>query len=156
LAYPASGRARSWQVSMMSSAVRSTTYIVGPLAKLLRTPAHAFGRCAVAVAEWRLKRFGERQCADASDRTPDYIGWQRSDIALGVRTSRIFQLGTQLDAAVVSAWLRDCLPKRPAWLDHDTVLGLTFAIKTFAAAVVALYIAFWAGLEDPRWSFLTV
>jgi uncharacterized membrane protein YccC len=28
--------------------------------------------------------------------------------------------------------------------------------KTFAASLLALYIAFWAGLEDPRWSFLTV
>jgi uncharacterized membrane protein YccC len=46
--------------------------------------------------------------------------------------------------------------KRPDWLDHQTAIGLTFAVKTFAASLLALYIAFWAGLDDPRWSFLTV
>src|SRR5262249_4155087 len=58
-------------------------------------------------------------------------------------------------AAVMSASLRDWLPKKPAWLDHQTALGLTFATKTFAASLLALYIAFWAGLDDPRWAFLT-
>jgi len=42
------------------------------------------------------------------------------------------------------------------WLEHQTANGLTFAVKTFAASLVALYIAFWAGLDDPRWAFLTV
>src|SRR6476646_445898 len=57
-------------------------------------------------------------------------------------------------AAVVPfpAWLL----KRPDWLDHQTAIGLTFAVKTFAASLLALYIAFWLGLDDPRWSFLTV
>src|SRR6266436_4567891 len=57
-------------------------------------------------------------------------------------------------AAVVPfpAWLL----KRPDWLDHQTAIGLTFAVKTFAASLLALYIAFWAGLDDPRWAFLTV
>ena len=66
------------------------------------------------------------------------------------------QLGALMKAAVVSVRLRDWLPKKPAWLDHQTVVGLTFAVKTFAAALLALYIAFWAGLDDPRWAFLTV
>jgi MFS-type transporter involved in bile tolerance (Atg22 family) len=48
------------------------------------------------------------------------------------------------------------LLKKPDWLDHQTAVGLTFAVKTFAASLLALYIAFWAGLDDPRWSFLTV
>jgi uncharacterized membrane protein YccC len=61
-----------------------------------------------------------------------------------------------MKAAVVSVSLRDWLLKRPGWLDHQTAVGLTFAVKTFAAALLALYIAFWAGLDDPRWSFLTV
>ena len=61
-----------------------------------------------------------------------------------------------MKAAVVSSPLRDWLPKKPAWLDHQTVVGLIFAVKTFAAALLALYIAFWAGLDDPRWAFLTV
>jgi uncharacterized membrane protein YccC len=52
--------------------------------------------------------------------------------------------------------LRDWLLKKPAWLDHETVVGLDFAVKTFAASLLALYIAFWAGLDDPRWAFLTV
>ena len=52
--------------------------------------------------------------------------------------------------------LRGWLLKKPDWLDHQTAIGLTFAAKTFAASLLALYIAFWAGLDDPRWSFLTV
>jgi uncharacterized membrane protein YccC len=61
-----------------------------------------------------------------------------------------------MKAAVVSVPLRNWLLKRPAWLDHQTEVGLIFAVKTFAASLLALYIAFWAGLDDPRWSFLTV
>ena len=61
-----------------------------------------------------------------------------------------------MKTAVVSASLRDWLPKKPEWLDHQTTVGLTFALKTFAASLLALYIAFWAGLDDPRWAFLTV
>jgi uncharacterized membrane protein YccC len=61
-----------------------------------------------------------------------------------------------MKAAVVSVSLRDWLLKKPGWLDHETAVGLTFAVKTFAASLLALYIAFWAGLDDPRWAFLTV
>jgi uncharacterized membrane protein YccC len=61
-----------------------------------------------------------------------------------------------MKAAVVSVPWRDWLLKKPAWLDHQTEIGLVFAVKTFAASLLALYIAFWAGLDDPRWSFLTV
>ena len=136
--------------------MRSTAYGMDPLAKLWRTLVHALGRCVITVAEWRLNRLAERQLADASDRIADDIGWQRGNIALAVRRRRVFQLQALTNAAVVSARLRGWLPKRPAWFDHQTVIGLTFAVKTFAAALAALYIAFWAGLEDPRWSFLTV
>src|SRR5215467_15231522 len=66
------------------------------------------------------------------------------------------RLGAPMKAGVVSVPLRDWLPKKPAWLDRQTAVGLTFAIKTFAASLLALYIAFWAGLDDPRWAFLTV
>jgi uncharacterized membrane protein YccC len=66
------------------------------------------------------------------------------------------QLGALMKAAVAGAWLRDRLLKKPDWLDHQTAAGLTFAVKTFAASLLALYIAFWAGLDDPRWAFLTV
>jgi uncharacterized membrane protein YccC len=61
-----------------------------------------------------------------------------------------------MTTAVPSVPLRDWLFKKPAWLDHETVVGVSFAVKTFAASLLALYIAFWAGLDDPRWSFLTV
>src|SRR5947209_1997989 len=61
-----------------------------------------------------------------------------------------------MKAAVVSVPLRDWLFKKPEWLDHQTAVALTFAVKTFAASLLALYIAFWAGLDDPRWAFLTV
>jgi uncharacterized membrane protein YccC len=61
-----------------------------------------------------------------------------------------------MTAAVASASWRDWLLEKPGWLDHQTAVGLIFAVKTFAAAMLALYIAFWAGLDDPRWAFLTV
>src|SRR5712692_2698636 len=61
-----------------------------------------------------------------------------------------------MKAAIASVPLRDWLLKKPGWLDHQTALGVTFAVKTFAASLLALYIAFWAGLDDPRWAFLTV
>jgi uncharacterized membrane protein YccC len=50
----------------------------------------------------------------------------------------------------------DSLFKKPGWLGHATAVGLTFAVKTYVALLLALYIAFWLGLDDPRWSFLTV
>jgi uncharacterized membrane protein YccC len=34
--------------------------------------------------------------------------------------------------------------------------ALIFALKTYAAAMLALFISFWAGLDEPRWAFLTV
>ena len=52
--------------------------------------------------------------------------------------------------------VREWLLKRPDWLDHETVSALVFAAKTFGASLLALYIAFWAGLDTPRWAFLTV
>jgi uncharacterized membrane protein YccC len=59
-------------------------------------------------------------------------------------------------AAVLNIPLRDWRLKKPEWLDHQAAVGLTFAVKTFAASLLALCIAFWAGLDDPRWAFLTV
>jgi uncharacterized membrane protein YccC len=61
-----------------------------------------------------------------------------------------------MTAAAASVSWHDWLLKKPGWLDHQTAVGLTFAVKTFAASLLALYIAFWAGLDDPRWAFLTV
>jgi uncharacterized membrane protein YccC len=61
-----------------------------------------------------------------------------------------------MKAAVASVQWHDWLLKKPALLDHQTEVGLIFAVKTFAASLLALYIAFRAGLDDPRWSFLTV
>jgi uncharacterized membrane protein YccC len=61
-----------------------------------------------------------------------------------------------MKAAVVSVPLGSWLLKKPDWLNHQTAVGLIFAVKTFAASLLALYIAFWAGLDGPHWSFLTV
>ena len=42
-----------------------------------------------------------------------------------------------------------------AWLDHDD--GRTdFCGQDICSSLLALYIALRAGLEDPRWAFLTV
>src|SRR5262245_4082471 len=61
-----------------------------------------------------------------------------------------------MKAAIARAPSHNWLFKRPDWFDQQTAIGLIFAVKTFAASLLALYIAFWAGLDDPRWSFLTV
>jgi uncharacterized membrane protein YccC len=59
-------------------------------------------------------------------------------------------------AVVSSAPVSGSLFEKPGWLNHATEVGLTFAVKTYVASLLALYIAFWLGLDDPRWSFLTV
>src|SRR4051794_27813698 len=61
-----------------------------------------------------------------------------------------------MESAVVSVPLPDRLLKEPGWLGHPTAVGVVFAVKTFSASLLALYMAFWAGLDDPRWAFLTV
>ncbi|HVO92340.1 MAG TPA: FUSC family protein [Terriglobales bacterium] len=38
----------------------------------------------------------------------------------------------------------------------DLWVALIFALKTFAAALLALFFAFWLGLDEPRWAILTV
>jgi uncharacterized membrane protein YccC len=59
--------------------------------------------------------------------------------------------------AVVSELSADSLlRKQPCRLEHEVVVGLIFALKTYAASMLALFIAFWAALDDPRWAFLTV
>src|SRR3954447_14987882 len=66
------------------------------------------------------------------------------------------QVGVSMKAAVQSVPLTGRPLKGPGWLDRQTTVALVFAVKTFAASLLALYIAFWAGLDDPRWAFLTV
>jgi uncharacterized membrane protein YccC len=61
-----------------------------------------------------------------------------------------------MTAVLSNAPVSDSLFKKPGWLSHATEVGLTFAVKTYVASLLALYIAFWLGLDDPRWSFLTV
>jgi uncharacterized membrane protein YccC len=61
-----------------------------------------------------------------------------------------------MTAVLSNAPVSESLFKKPGWLNHATEIGLTFAVKTYVASLLALYIAFWLGLDDPRWSFLTV
>jgi uncharacterized membrane protein YccC len=61
-----------------------------------------------------------------------------------------------MKAVLSSLPLRDQLFKEPSWLDGETVVGLIFSLKTYAASMLALFIAFWATLDDPRWAMLTV
>ena len=50
-----------------------------------------------------------------------------------------------------------CLRWNIATAVNSELLGaIIFSIKTFGAALLALLIAFWLGLDDPRWSLLTV
>ena len=44
---------------------------------------------------------------------------------------------------------------KPA-VDGSVFDALVFSAKTFAAAVVALFISFWLGLDEPYWALLTV
>ena len=47
------------------------------------------------------------------------------------------------------------LRKQPGWLEHEAVVGVIFSLKTYAESLLALFIAFWAALDDPRWAVLT-
>jgi uncharacterized membrane protein YccC len=59
--------------------------------------------------------------------------------------------------AVVADVSTDHLPqKQSSWFEHEAIVGLVFALKTYAAAMLALFISFWAALDEPRWAFLTV
>jgi uncharacterized membrane protein YccC len=59
--------------------------------------------------------------------------------------------------AAVAEVPTDHLPrKQSSWFERETVAGLVFALKTYAAAMLALFISFWAALDEPRWAFLTV
>jgi uncharacterized membrane protein YccC len=61
-----------------------------------------------------------------------------------------------MSAVLSNASVNGSLFKKPGWLSHATKVGLAFAVKTYVASLLALYIAFWLGLDDPRWAFLTV
>jgi uncharacterized membrane protein YccC len=61
-----------------------------------------------------------------------------------------------MTAVLSNAPVSGSLFKKPGWLNHTTEVGLTFAVKTYVASLLALYISFWLGLDDPRWAFLTV
>jgi hypothetical protein len=39
---------------------------------------------------------------------------------------------------------------------EDLWIAVTFPIKTFVAGLLALYVAFWLALDEPRWALLTV
>ena len=60
------------------------------------------------------------------------------------------------EAGTKLASLPSATPERLNWLDQDTTLALIFAFKTYVAALLALLISFWLGLDQPRWAFLTV
>ena len=53
------------------------------------------------------------------------------------------------------------LPKRMAKriagvLNGRVASPLIFSLKTFVAALLALYLAFWLGLDQPKWALMTV
>ena len=43
---------------------------------------------------------------------------------------------------------------KPAF-DAQVLAALVFSVKTFVAAMLALYISFWLGLDEPYWALLT-
>jgi uncharacterized membrane protein YccC len=61
-----------------------------------------------------------------------------------------------MKAAIAGVPLRDWLLKKPEWLDDEMTVAVAFAVKTFVAGLLALYVAFWLGLDEPRWALLTV
>jgi uncharacterized membrane protein YccC len=40
--------------------------------------------------------------------------------------------------------------------ENPTLVALVFAFKAFAAGILALFLAFWLGLDEPKWTLLTV
>lgn len=42
------------------------------------------------------------------------------------------------------------------WADDPAVVAVVFALKTFLAGLLALFLAFWLELDEPRWALLTV
>jgi uncharacterized membrane protein YccC len=42
------------------------------------------------------------------------------------------------------------------WADNPAVVAVVFALKSFLAGLLALFAAFWLGLDEPRWALLTV
>jgi uncharacterized membrane protein YccC len=42
------------------------------------------------------------------------------------------------------------------WANNPSGVAIVFALKTFVAGLVALFLAFWLGLDEPRWALLTV
>src|ERR1700730_19031903 len=61
-----------------------------------------------------------------------------------------------MKAAIAGLLLRDWVLKKPGWLDDEITVAVTFAVKTFVAGLLALYVSFWLGLDEPRWALLTV
>src|SRR5262249_30327478 len=59
-------------------------------------------------------------------------------------------------AGVSRQTLHGPFPLQSSWFEHEAIVGLVFALKTYAAAMLALFISFWAALDEPRWAFLTV
>jgi hypothetical protein len=52
-----------------------------------------------------------------------------------------------MKAAIAGLLLRDWVLKKPGWLDDEITVAVTFAVKTFVAGLLALYVAFWLGLD---------
>ncbi|MGA2124957.1 MAG: FUSC family protein [Xanthobacteraceae bacterium] len=42
------------------------------------------------------------------------------------------------------------------WADNPGVVAVVFALKTLLAGLLALFLAFWLELDEPRWALLTV
>jgi uncharacterized membrane protein YccC len=64
-----------------------------------------------------------------------------------------------MTAASVSTPLPGTPPDSAApvrWADNPTVIAVVFAFKTFSAGLLALFLAFWLELDQPRWALLTV
>jgi len=66
-----------------------------------------------------------------------------------LRWQRVFQRASR-------ARRRAAQPAPLRWADNPTVVTVVFAFKAFFAGLLALFIAFWLGLDEPRWALLTV
>jgi uncharacterized membrane protein YccC len=63
---------------------------------------------------------------------------------------------TARDPGSASVITRPQVSLRTCPQHSDLWAAITFALKTFAAALIALFCAFWLGLDEPRWALLTV
>ncbi|WP_426418938.1 FUSC family protein [Bradyrhizobium genosp. A] len=80
--------------------------------------------------------------------------FERVSQAAGCHSQRLKIVDSSLSASLSGLLKR--LSKGVAALRSPSFAAAMFSIKTFGAALVALYLALWLGLDQPKWALMTV